>query len=171
MSTFLILGKPRSRTAWAANLLSTPPASLCLHEGLADAGLDYERLRDRMDSLPATHVGTAETGFIHAIDKMLVTWPDARIVVMSGGSFDSWRPGELIRQAVNVDYDLAVEQLQGYAYFCDAEMVTREESEGRRLWEHCLPTVPFCAERWRILKDLNVQCQLETLRRRYEGSR
>ena len=168
--TFLVLGRPRSRTAWVANFLTVPPASLCIHEGLADARLDYGRLRDRMDSAHAAHVGTCETGFIHAIDKMLETWPKARIAVMTGGSWDSWRPGDAIRESVDRDYGTAVESLQGYAHFCDADQVTRDVSEARRLWEHCLPEVPFCVERWDILKNLNIQCQLDTLRRRYEES-
>lgn len=167
--TFLILGKPRSRTAWAANFLTVPPASLCLHEGLADAKLDYERLRMRLESLPAAHVGTAETGFIHAVDRMVETWPNARIVVMTGAeeSWDRWRPGGMIRDAVDRDYDCAVETLQGHAHFCDAQRVTRDVREARALWEHCLPTVPFCEYRWHILKDLNIQVQLNNLSQRY----
>lgn len=115
------------------------------------------------------HACDADTGFIHAIDRMLETWPDARVAIMVNAdeSWERWRPGDAIRESVDRDYGTALEQLLGFAYPCDAQRVTTDVREARGLWEHCLPTVPFCAERWRILKDMNVQVQLDSLPRRF----
>lgn len=169
--TFLILGRPRSRTAWVANFLSVPPVSLCIHEGLADAKLDYTSLRGRMDSMPVEHAGCADTGFIHAIDKVLETWPGAKLVIMicAEKSWERFRAGDAIRESVDRDYSLALNRLLDYAHPCDADAVTRDERVARALWEHCIPTMPFCAERWRILKDMNVQVQLDSLPRRFNS--
>lgn len=169
---FLVLGRPRSRTAWVANLLSVPPASLCLHEGLADSGTSCKRLRDRLAGFPVEEAGNADTGLIHHLDEMLMAFPSARLVVMTGneGSWKQWcsRMGVQgsVRRKVEADYLRACEILRGRAHFADCREITTDPRAASALWAHCLPGRPFDRDRWEILKDLNIQIIPESLMRR-----
>lgn len=163
MSTFLVLGRPRSRSAWVANLLTVPPQSFCLHEGLADSGANLDRLKEYMSQLPGDAVGNADTGLLHYLDSIPGRFPDARLVLLTGGD-RSWRnwctqnnvPPN-IRARVDEDYEKAVKLLRGLARFVDCRSLTTDLGEARGLWEYCIPQHPFEPSRWRILKDLNVQ--------------
>jgi len=174
--TFLVLGRPRSRTGWVANLLTVPPASHCLHEGLADVAASPSRLRERLRQLPVREAGCADTGLIHHLDGVLATFPDARLVLLTGGeaSWRHWcsRTGmhHEVRSRVEADYRRAEERLQGLALRVDCKALTSDISEARRLWAHCLPTDEFSDDRWQMLRDLNVQVIPQSLARRLARS-
>jgi len=171
---FLVLGRPRSRTAWVANLLTVPPASHCLHEGLADVGANLLRLRDRLSEFPEG--GDADTGLIHHLDEMLSAFPTARLVVMTGNdaSWKQWcsRMGVQgsVRRKVQADYDRACLILRGRAHFADCREITTDPRAAFALWAHCFPGRPFDRERWEVLKDLNIQVIPESLLRRLRFS-
>jgi hypothetical protein len=173
---FLVLGRPRSRTAWVANLLTVPPASFCLHEGMADAGASLPRLRDRLVGLDAEAVGNADTGLIHHLDETLGLFRDARLVVMTGNdaSWKQWcsRMGvqEAVRRKVQDDYERACLILRGRAHFADCREITTDPRAASALWAHCVPDRPFDRERWEVLKDLNIQIIPESLLRRLKCS-
>lgn len=175
-SNFLILGRPRSRTAWVANLLTVPPVSHCLHEGLADVGASLAQLRGRLSRLSAGAAGDADTGLVHHLDEVQRAFPDARLVLMTG-SDTSWKRWcaklELpaaVRTRVEADYSRALELLRGRALFVDCRAVTTEVGEARRLWEYCVPGHPFETQRWEMLRDLNVQVIPESLAARLKRS-
>lgn len=176
MTTCLILGRPRSRTAWVANLLTVPPVSHCLHEGLADVGASLPRLRARLGEFSAEVVGNADTGLIHHLDEMLGAFPDARLVVMTGNdaSWKAWcstmgvQPS--VRRKVQEDFERACVILRGRAHFADAREVTTDPRAASDLWAHCVPGRPFDRERWEVLKDLNIQVIPESLLRRLRCS-
>lgn len=172
MEPFLILGRPRSRTAWVANLLTAPPASFCLHEGLADAGADFPRLKERMALLRVSVVGNADTGLIHHLDAMLSAFPNAKLVLMTGNDA-SWRNWatrfglpSAVRAKVDEDYARALDRLRGQALLVDCRSLTVDIREAKRLWAHCVPNIPFDSQRWEVLKDLNIQVIPESLSRR-----
>lgn len=172
MNTFLLLGRPRSRTAWAANFLTVPPHSFCYHEGLADSGMSFIRLRERMAELNATCRGNADTGLIHELDAALSTFPNARLVLLTENE-TSWRmfchrsnaPQQMIDE-VDHAYWQAKRKLEGRALFMPCQAPINDERAARVLWEHCLPAAPFDVDRWEMLRNLNVQVVPESLPRR-----
>jgi len=174
--SFLILGRPRSRTAWAANLLTVSPASHCLHEGLADTGTSLKRLAERMSMLHASVVGDADTGLIHYLDAIPEAFPEAKLVLMTGNDaswkrwcFQNGLPAE-VRAKVDNDYARALKLLAGHAHFADCKAITSDPLAARSLWEYCVPNVPFDLPRWELLKDLNIQVIPESLGRRLRRS-
>lgn len=172
---FLILGRPRSRTAWAANLLTVPPVSRCLHEAMADGG-SLARLRERLEAFPDRAAGTADTGLIHHLDAVLSAFPDARLVLLTGDGA-SWRrwcsrnqvPRE-VRSQIEGDYARAERRLRGRALFMDPRDLTTSADAAEALWDHCVPGEPFDRARWATLKDLNIQVIPEALLRRLRRS-
>lgn len=172
---FLIFGRPRSRTAWAANFL-TYGDSFCFHEGLADSLGSWIDLKRRMDSFRSgTHVGNADTGMIHDVEGALETFPDAWYVVLTGNEL-SWRtfaqerelPDEFVEQ-VDMDYEHTKKVLRESprAVFLDANEITSQEAYARLLWRHCTrQAYSFTPSRFHMLKDLNVQVIPESLERR-----
>jgi hypothetical protein len=176
MEPYLILGRPRSRTAWVANLMTVPPASFCYHEGLADSGANVLRLRDRLAALPVEVAGNADTGLIHHLDEALLAFPTARLVVMTGND-QSWRQWcslmgvhESVRRRVNDDFERTCVLLRGRAHFADCREITTNPLAAAALWAHCVPHRPFDRERWEFLRDLNVQVVPNSILRRLRAS-
>ena len=169
---FLIFARPRSRTAWTANFLTQPLASFCLHEGLADCSGSWLELKRRMDLLRATAVGNADTGMIHEVEAALSTFPDARLVMLTGGEL-SWRvfcqtkkiPRPLIDR-VDADYRRAKDILRSKALFLPCTSLG-DPIVAEELWTHCTGRLTtYQPERHRMLRDLNVQVVPESLARR-----
>lgn len=169
---FLIFARPRSRTAWTANFLTQPLASFCLHEGLADCSGSFLELKRRMDLLRASAVGNADTGMIHEVETALSTFPEAKLVMLTGGEL-SWTifaqkkklPRPLIER-VDADYRRAKAILAGKALFINCGSLG-DPRAAEELWTHCTGRLTtYQPERHKMLRDLNVQVVPESLARR-----
>lgn len=80
MTPFFILGLPRSRTAWLANLF-THKHSFCFHDALSQC----DRLSDLkavMDSRPEPFVGNADSGMALFWFGAQAVFPDAKVIVV-----------------------------------------------------------------------------------------
>ena len=162
---FLIFGRPRSRTAWMANFL-TSQGSHCFHEGLANSRMNYGALSMQMHSVPRVHtVGNADTGMIHHVHDALEAFPDARLVMMTENEY-SWRMfvekhsiAKWFVDKVDQDYSYAKEVLADHdTLFLPCDDVTRSAFWANRAWRHCLGLgPPFSMERYKLLQGLNVQ--------------
>lgn len=93
MSEFLILSRPRSRSAWLANLFCCPPAALCLHEELPAVSGSVAQLRARMlatkKAAGVMAIGCADTGLLHNLTAIDDQFPDARVCLLTGNE-DRW---------------------------------------------------------------------------------
>ena len=171
--TFLIFGRPRSRTAWLANFL-TYRNSICLHEGLADSLGNWDVLASRLEAQDAEVVGNADTGMIHWVDEALERYPDAPMVLLESNG-KRWRQyvteqgwPEFLITDVNSNYRRARRMLEGREnVLCvDVEKIPGNEAVVNVITAHC--GVRFSYNRWRFLKDLNVQVSLPALKQRVE---
>lgn len=169
---FLIFARPRSRTAWTANFLTQPLATFCFHEGLADCSGSWLELKRRMDLMRASAVGNADTGMIHEVEAALSTFPEAKLVMLTGGEL-SWRifiqknkiPSALVSR-IDDDYRRAKDILKGKALFLPCGSLG-DPRVAEELWTHCTGRLTtYQPERHRMLRDLNVQVVPESLRRR-----
>jgi hypothetical protein len=108
---------------------------------------------------------------------MLETFPDARMVLLTGGepSWRTWcakmRLPRSVKEGVESAYRRAEERLRDRALYVDCREITSREEVARRLWKHCLPKEEWSQERWNILRDLNVQVIPTALARRLQGLR
>lgn len=154
-----------------ANFMTYGPA-FCFHEGLADSSGSWMDLKRRMSNLPGLITGNSDTGMIHDIDGALETFPMAKIVMLTDNEF-SWRifamkqklSKELVKQ-IDDDYRKAKDRLADRALFVPVDTLG-DEFVAEKVWVHCTSHIyDFPKERFKILKNLNVQVIPESLRTR-----
>jgi hypothetical protein len=157
---FLVLGLPRSRTAWLANFLSHGRVA-CGHELLADC-LTPDALVPRIRALGGSVNGSAETAGALFIERLLRESPALRVVVVRRCKLavaDSL--ARLGLDAGSGVLDLLDEKLSAAAAHAGALCVEFTDLDSidhlRAIWEHCAPGEPFDSGRAKRLIDLNVQ--------------
>ena len=160
--SFLVLGLPRSRTAWLSRFL-TYGDYVCGHEELRHC----RSIDDVKAWLSQPHIGSAETTAAPFWRMMLRLAPDIRVVVVR-------RPvAEVVESLAAFGFDRAV--MQPLMEKLDkklSQVVKRvpgvlevsfdalnDEATCRAVFEHCLP-YRFDAARWRKLAGDNVQCDM-----------
>lgn len=169
---FLVFARPRSRTAWLANFLSTS-GTFCLHEPLAEAAtleeLDRALQRPFRFGADVHRIGIADTSLIHAPERALEAFPGALVLfLLSDGK--AWHrfarrhgfPAELV-ELVDQAYDRAAARLVGRAHFFEAVDLTESGIVARAVWSHASGGKAFPNERWRMLRRLNVQVDADDL--------
>lgn len=163
---FLVFARPRSRTAWLANFLSTS-GTFCLHEPLAEAAtleeLDRALQRPFRFGADVHRIGIADTSLIHAPERALEAFPGALVLfLLSDGK--AWHrfarrhgfPAELV-ELVDQAYDRAQSRLIGRAHFLEARELTTSGVVIRSAWQLASGGKAFPHERWRMLRGFNVQ--------------
>jgi len=168
-SPFIVLGLPRSRTAWLSRFL-TYGDHVCGHEQL--------RYMRSLDDVAAWFrqpcIGSAETSaapFWRLIDKVA---HDARVVVVRRPVHEVFASlsalgiafnGALLRKrlhALDRKLDQIEARLPHVLSVNYADLAT--EPTCKAVFEHCLP-YPFDAEHWRALDGVNVQCDMRAMMR------
>lgn len=162
---FLIVGYPRSRTAWLANLL-THGRTACLHETAAlcrkSNGIDPSAFRRKVvnyaESLCASAAGTAETALMF-LPEMLAALTPRKVVVIH-------RPEEEIRRSLRalslpVDLTLLRPWFHAAEAYPGAMNIDCTELDDPDCCEAVLnyvsPGSALSRERFRMLCGMNVQ--------------
>lgn len=161
--TFLVVGLPRSRTAWLAKFL-TYGGVTCGHEELRHC----RSLEDVDTWFSQPGVGSAET----AAAPWWRLFPDCKVVVVRRpvsevvGSLMAIPGVTFDREALTrlMEYhDRKLDQIEARL---DCLSVTFDdlntEATCKAVFEHCLPYT-FDADHWRFWKDRNVQCDMVAL--------
>lgn len=142
---FIVLALPRSGTAWLSNWLTTY-GSLCLHDPFS-GGLP--------ETWPADH---RPRGIACTVSALMPTWLSQHPCPIA----------IIDRDYHACDASMAKLGMPGTEAFRDAvaampgerfafEALFEDEDEAKRLWAYLLPTLPFDAIRYRMLRDLQVQ--------------
>lgn len=163
--TFLVLGLPRSRTAWLSRFL-TYGEHICGHEELR-----HLRTVDDIKSwLTMPKTGSAETTAAPFWRMMSRLAPDVRVVVVR-------RPvDDVVESLAAFGFDLAViEPLMRKLDAKLSQIVKRvpgvlevsfddlnTEETCKAVFEHCLP-YPFDRAHWQKLASENVQCDMREM--------
>lgn len=162
---FIVLGLPRSRTAWLARFL-TYKGHICGHEELRHC----RSLDDVKTWLSMPDTGSAETSAAPFWRTLLRFSPDVQIVIVR-------RPvSEVVESLSAFGFDPAV--MEPAMKRLDAKLdqiVARaenvlsvnfddlnEEATCKAVFEHCLP-YPFDRNHWQKLAGQNVQCDMHAL--------
>lgn len=161
---FIVLGLPRSRTAWLARFLSYKDAH-CGHEELRH----MRSLDDVKAWISQPMTGSAETAAAPWWRTLLRLAPEVRVVVVrrpidevveSLAAFGFDRP--VIRPAMerlNAKLDQIAKRVPCLEVTFDD---LNEEETCKTVFEHCLP-YPFDKAHWQRLAGENVQCDMLAL--------
>lgn len=154
---FLILGYPRSRTAWLANLL-TYGEVFCAHELLSEC----RQPSDWFMQLPSEFAfsGSAETAGAFVADKLMV--PGLRLAIIWRGIHEvaeslsrhsatdglqvCWKMRPFLERASRLPNALSFDYNDLASYHCCSQLV-----------EHLTPGETLSQRRFEMLSDFNVQ--------------
>jgi hypothetical protein len=142
---FMVLGLPRSGTTWLANWLTTD-RSLCLHDPFNELPEHWPRDDRRW--------GISCTG-----SYLLKGWVERQscpVAVIERDPMECRRSLRALYPDGEVDaFVPALNAVRGRRWqFADLW----EERTAQALWEYLLPGLPFDAIRYRLLREMNVQC-------------
>lgn len=151
MKNFLILGLPRSRTAWLANFL-TYKNSFCYHDLLAYCK-DEQELKNKMNLFGYDFIGTADTaGFLlpkHDLFKhapKVIIHRDSDDVIKS---LENFLNASVSKKWIRY-IDEQLNKVKGL-HVNYSEINNNLE----KIWHHCL-NVPYNHERAKLLSNFNV---------------
>jgi hypothetical protein len=149
MNNFLILGLPRSRTAWLANFL-THDGLFCYHEGSNGCrSLDEYKLKLAFDN-----TGDANTGLVMFDIKKL--FPDFKIVVIDS---EPERSIEFSKDVLNLYIEHEILLMKQRLDDTEGLHVSLEELNMhlRGIWDYVSDCKPFDGRRADMLINLDVQ--------------
>lgn len=161
---FVILGLPRSRTAWLARFL-TYGDHICGHEELRH----FRSFDDASAWLSQPRMGSAETALAPWWRTLLRMAPEVRVVVvrrqvaevvesLAAFGFDPAVIAPAMRR-LDAKLDQIVRRVPCLEVTFDA---LNEESACKAVFEHCLP-YKFDPAHWQKLAGENVQCDMAAL--------
>jgi hypothetical protein len=166
---FFIVGLPRSRTAWLANLLTVPGQSFCWHEGEAGHG-NLEHLVKKMKSRPESRVGNASSAIACYGDDIFRLLPEARYIIIERDPESAKRAlMEVANDYVDVDlvWPHIIEKFNAFIESLSEHYVLRiryeelhEEKTCTNIWNFATSELPWDSERWGMLSELNVQANV-----------
>lgn len=149
MIAFMVIGYPRSGTAWAANWLTTE-FSHCLHDALLQYRYDW------LDQIPTfKRLGVADTG-IARVPSFLNNHPAPKVILHR--AFDEVQRSlrEIGLPELLPQWEHGLDKIKGLHVYWHELF-----DNPRRIWEHLLPGQVFDPDRHELLKRLNVQAALE----------
>lgn len=157
-SPFLVLGLPRSRTAWLANFLTFGEIR-CQHEMMSE--FSVHGLFEELTGTNLRYEGNSDTSAAMFLPDILRYMPDIPIVVVRR------EPKEVRFALQNVGMNLTEHQLRPMIEgLNEAEKLENtitfrfeelsKESTLRAIQEHCGPGEPFDRQRANMLQDFQV---------------
>ena len=160
---YFITGLPRTRTAWLANLFSYQE-SFCYHEALKHVS-SVNGLVEFLKATDAKYVGDSDSGLPFVMEQVIDHFTNARLVVIER---DPNSVIESLRKAfpfASVDFPEmvlraahAIEELKKkFRPLVVAHRDLERMEICRRVWDYCLPDVPFNERRWQMLDPLTVE--------------
>lgn len=164
---FFITGLPRSRTGWFANLFTTEK-SFCHHDLTGYAGT-MAKFQEMMQD--GENVGDSDSGLLLHFDCLLKRFPEARWVVIWRDSLESFN--SLGKSFPGLNRTGFSKLIQARNQITKWQSMTRDSrilvvtfldldaaEKIRKIWQHCLPNVPFNEKRFLLLNKLRVEpCQ------------
>jgi hypothetical protein len=160
---FFILGLPRTRTSWLANLF-TYDNSFCYHEALKYCR-SIEEFKLLLEENHEMNVGNSDCSMISYFDEILKYFPDAKYVLIER------KPAEVVESLLDFqlmdDYErteLWIEKLNNQIkeiksnnnILCLKYNELNELGTCKDLWNYLLPDIDFNEKRWHFLDELYV---------------
>lgn len=155
MRTFFVVGLPRSRTAWLANLL-TYENSHCFHDGLRFCN-SFADVKPLFESAGTPIVGNCDSSLIMFLPKMLEIYPDAKVLVINR----RWSEVSCSLNKMGLPaFSALSDMFEKFKAGGDSPVIPYEDLSSvdtcEMIWDYLIGT-PFNKKRFELLKDLNVQ--------------
>jgi len=153
---FLILGLPRSRTAWLSNFF-TYDTCFCFHEPLLNIGT-LKELPQKLAAVNQSIIGGADTGAMYFVDTLVQMFPGLKLIVIDRDDDDCQQS----LSAMGVQGDIAAmrQQLNWVIEQHNPWVIPFAELDSldilSHLWAYCVGSA-FPVQRWHMLKDMIVQ--------------
>ncbi len=167
---FFILGTPRTRSTWLANLF-TYQDTFCYHEALRYCA-SVSDLKRLLASHHENHLGNADSDLIPVMDDVMRKFPGSRILIVERDleeavrSFLTLVPGHSPTQAYQFfkAYTDKLEQIKaGHACMTISYHDLGNIEVVRRIWEYLIPNIPFNERRFRLLDEMSVNVVLKKM--------
>jgi hypothetical protein len=164
--TFFIASLPRSRTAWLANFL-TFGDSFCYHEALKYCAAG--ELKKFFEATGSKFVGDSDSGLPFFIDDVMNQFPDGKLVVIERDPAPVVKSLERVFPDTGTDFrevvsktQTALERLKTkyHPHVVPFDGLS-DRDVCKKLWNYCLPGVPFDERRWKMLDLLTVEIQTD----------
>lgn len=150
MIQFMIIAAPRSATTWASNWLSTD-ATLCLHDPL------WRWHYSELDAIESPkRLGIACTG-IALFPEWVNAHPARKVILHRDLSEVDASLMRIGMTACSKQWDGVLDKIQG-VHLGWTELFTRPQF----IYEYLLD-LPFDAERWACLREINVQPNFDSV--------
>lgn len=161
MNTFFITGFPRSRTAWLANFL-TYKDSFCFH----DLSMDRATIQDMKDTLHSLgfcrYAGNSDSALFLYPQDMKALFPDSQYVLIKRDVNEVLASSRKLfpvneKWLLDVAYPKLIEFERDFKPLVVKYEDLKDVETCLKIWEHCIPTVPFNFTRWSMLDRLKVE--------------
>lgn len=166
---FLVMGLPRSRTAWLANFLTNGPA-FCFHEPMVGCR-SVANLRSKFERMDYPVVGGADTGAAAFADRIAEVFTSGiQLIIVERDPDECLASLRALGLLADVHTLAAGVDALEYVKCKFKPLVVsfdslNDEHVGRGIWEHCIGE-GFDVERFRQLCEMNIQVIPECLLRR-----
>jgi len=164
MNPFFVTCLPRSRSAWLANWLTTDK-SICYHD---------QPYTFALATVPQRVVGFAGPELIKQANWIFERFPGAPWLVVTRNpeeallSFKAWAGDRITVDEGTLrwfwyrrEVDLAIIGSRPMVMTVKFDGDLDDSTMAPRIWAHLLPGIEFDAERWNMLRALNVQQDLK----------
>lgn len=171
---FFVVGPPRSRSAWIANLLTTGDM-FALHDGLRGCG-SVGDLANKLGQLGVCFPGNVDPGLPHVFESIRARFPAARYVFITRDYDDALES----YQTLMADHFTADQIADGFKRLDEALKVMRSALAGqyvlevpfdeleqsaacRAIFDYCGPGVPWNQPRYEQLQGMRVNIIAEKM--------
>ena len=158
MRPFLIVGLPRSRTLWMAEFMSCFGA-VCVHEPT-----EYMKSIDDLPKVFADNEGVSDSGLSLWIERIfkdiapwtVIIWRDQREVEASIERLGIPKSNycDLLLERLNKVRNHPL--VMNLPFECMNDMRVMQ-----KVFWHLRPNVPFDEQRFELMKNVNIQCDIE----------
>ena len=176
MRSFLILGLPRSRTAWLSSLFTVGNV-FCYHD-LTSRSRTADEVIARMQQNPTEVCGNSDSGNIFILDRVMEIMPETRLALICR------EPGEVVRSMAAAAREprlrfrdpiarLHARNSQYFVKYGGKAFMYEDldrEARIRELWEHLTGGVEFPVDHWEKLRTMRVVIHDDIMRSAINGT-
>jgi hypothetical protein len=174
MNTFFITGLPRTRSSWLSNFF-TYKDSFCFHEAIHLCH-SIGDMKPLFESVKEPHVGDSDAWLLFYQENIMEMFPDAKWVLIKRDFVSSF---EALKNRYKTEPSFDLEALSILKHKLDmfesdySPLVIQYETLNdvdicKRVWNYCLPDIPFNLARWHQLDVLKID-PMESKMERFHG--
>jgi hypothetical protein len=176
MNTFFITGLPRTRSSWLSNFF-TYKDSFCFHEAIRLC-YNITDMKILFECIKETNIGNSDAWLMFHYDKIMEMFPNSKWVLIKRDFISAFEAAKKRYKFERLPIDLETfsdlkEKLDEFEKEYSPLVIQYETLDDidvcKRIWEYCLPDIPFNKARWYQLDVLKID-PLERKMEQYHSS-